>query len=83
MAKIETMFRPVSAGVWSVHRERRVYFTLLYGRGSLTSTDISAEDRRSYAAVIAKFDAFFQVRKHIIIMSVPGLTSVVRKKKTL
>ena len=33
---------------------------------TLTSTDISAEDRRSYAAVIAKFDAFFQVRKNII-----------------
>ena len=71
----------------STESDERQTSTLLYCMGedaedTLTSTDISAEDRRSYAAVIAKFDAFFQVRK-ILFSSVPGLTDVVRKKKSL
>ena len=45
--------------------------TLLYCMGenaedTLASTGISGEDRKRLAAVIAKFDAFFQVRKNVI-----------------
>ena len=55
----------------STKSDERQTSTLLYcmdedAEDTLTSTDISAEDRRSYAAVIAKFDAFFQVRKNSI-----------------
>ena len=55
----------------STDSDERQTSTLLYCMGedaedTLTSTDISAEDQRSYVAVIAKFDAFFQVRKNII-----------------
>ena len=31
-----------------------------------TSTSISEDDRKSYAAVLTKFDAFFQVRRNTI-----------------
>ena len=55
----------------STESDERQTSTLLYCMGedaenTLISTDISAEDQRSYAVVIAKFDAFFQVRKNII-----------------
>ena len=51
--------------------EPRQVSTLLYCLGEeaddvLTSTNISAEDRKKYSEVIAKFDAFFQVRKNVI-----------------
>ena len=32
----------------------------------LASTDIKADDREKYDTVVAKFDAFFQVRKNVI-----------------
>ena len=32
----------------------------------LSSTNITKEDRDKYAIIIAKFDAFFQVRKNVI-----------------
>ena len=45
--------------------------TLLYCMGEtaedvLTSTDISADERKTFGSVIAKFDSFFKVRKNII-----------------
>ena len=45
--------------------------TLLYCLGEeaesvLTSTNISEEERKDYAAVLAKFDGFFQVRRNVI-----------------
>ena len=45
--------------------------TLLYGLGEeaesvLTSTNISEDERKDYAAVLAKFDGFFQVRRNVI-----------------
>ena len=45
--------------------------TLLYCLGEeaesvLNSTNISEDDRKDYAAVLAKFDGFFQVRRNII-----------------
>ena len=33
---------------------------------ALSSTNISTDDRKSYAEVMAKFDGFFQIRKNII-----------------
>ena len=35
-------------------------------KDTLTSTNISEDDRKSYAAVLTKFDAFFQVRRNTI-----------------
>ena len=32
----------------------------------LSSTDITAEEKQTYASVIAKFDSFFKVRKNVI-----------------
>ena len=60
----------LASGLSTKSNERQTS-TLLYcmdedAEDTLTSTDISAEERRSYAAVIAKFDAFFQVRKNSI-----------------
>ena len=51
--------------------DSRQISTLLYCMGdnaedTLASTDISHADRSRYATVIAKFDAFFQVRKNVI-----------------
>ena len=48
--------------------DERQVSTLLYCLGDtaddvLTSTKISDEDRKKYSSVVAKFDAFFQVRK--------------------
>ena len=45
--------------------------TLLYCMGedaedTLTSTNITADERKTYALVIGKFDAFFKVRKNVI-----------------
>ena len=45
--------------------------TLLYCMGEeaesvLSSTDIKEDDKGKYDPVIAKFDAFFQVRKNVI-----------------
>ena len=45
--------------------------TLLYCMGEtaedvLTSTDISADERKKFDSVIAKFDSFFKVRKNVI-----------------
>ena len=34
--------------------------------GTLTSTNISEDDRELYMAVLTKFDAFFQVRRNTI-----------------
>ena len=55
----------------TAEEDSRQISTLLYCMGdnaedTLTSTDISHADRSRYATVIAKFDAFFQVRKNII-----------------
>ena len=60
----------LASGPFTESDERQTN-TLLYcmdkdAEDTLTSTDISAENRRSYAAVIAKFDAFIQDRKNII-----------------
>ncbi len=33
----------------------------------LASTNISSEDRKKYEGVVAKFDAFFNVRKNVIL----------------
>ena len=51
--------------------EPRQVSTLLYCLGEeaddvLSSTNITKEDRDKYDTVIAKFDAFFQVRKNVI-----------------
>ena len=51
--------------------ETRQVSTLLYTMGEnadnvLTSTDISEENRKRYNSVIAKFDAFFKVRRNVI-----------------
>ena len=51
--------------------DSRQISTLLYCMGdnaedTLASTNISRADRSRYAAVIAKFDAFFQVRNNVI-----------------
>ena len=51
--------------------EGRQVSTLLYCLGEdaedvLTSTNITTEDRRSYNAVIAKYDEYFQVRRNVI-----------------
>ena len=45
--------------------------TLLYCQGEeaesvLTSTNISEDERKDYAVVLAKFDGFFQVRRNVI-----------------
>ena len=51
--------------------EERQVSTLLYFLGEaaddvLTSTNISADDRKKYDPVMSKFDEFFQVRRNII-----------------
>ena len=60
----------VAAGLQEENEPRQVS-TLLYCMGEeaesvLSSTDITDEDRKKYDAVMAKFDAFFQVRRNII-----------------
>ena len=60
----------VASGL-SKEDEPRQVSTLLYCLGEeaddvLTSTNIKDDDRKKYDAVIAKFDAFFQVRKNVI-----------------
>ena len=62
-------FRSAS-GLSSEEQERQVS-TLLYTMGEeaddiLTSTNITQEHRKIYDRVVAKFDAFFQVRKNVI-----------------
>ena len=62
-------FRLVS-GLSAQSKERQVC-TLLYTLGEdaedvLSSTNISQEDRKKYAEVMAKFDGFFQIRKNVI-----------------
>ena len=51
--------------------EEKQVCTLMYCMGEdaediLASTNISADDRKKYDPVLAKFDAFFQVRKNVI-----------------
>jgi transposase InsO family protein len=51
--------------------DRKQVSTLLYCMGEsaedvLASTDISADERKSFDSVIAKFDSFFKVRKNVI-----------------
>ena len=60
----------VASGLANEEEPRQVS-TLLYCLGEeaddvLTSTNIKDDDRKKYDAVIAKFDAFFQVRKNVI-----------------
>ena len=60
----------VASGL-SKEDESRQVNTLLYCLGEeaddvLTSTNITEDDRKKYATVLAKFDAFFQVRKNVI-----------------
>ena len=59
-----------AAGLTGESQARQVS-TLLYclgeeANGVLTSTNVTADERKSYAAVIAKFDTFFQVRRNTI-----------------
>ena len=60
-----------SASGLNAEADPRQVDTLLYCMGEeadsvLASTHISAEDRKKYDAVVAKFDAYFQVRRNII-----------------
>ena len=60
----------LASGLSGESDERQVS-ALLYCMGedaedTLTSTNISEDDRKSYAAVLTKFDAFFQVRRNTI-----------------
>ena len=55
----------------SAEDDDRQVSTLLYCMGedaedTLTSTNISAADRKKYDAVIGQFDRFFKVRKNVI-----------------
>ena len=64
--------------------DSRQISTLLYCMGdnaedTLASTDISCADRSRYATVIAKFDAFFQVRKTSF-SNARGSTGTTKKK---
>ena len=59
-----------AAGLTAESQARQVS-TLLYCLGEeandvLTSTNVTADEQKSYAAVIAKFDTFFQVRRNTI-----------------
>ena len=61
----------LASGLSKEPEERQVN-TLLYCLGEeaediLTSTNISDEDRKSYASVLGKFDGFFKIRKNVII----------------
>ena len=60
-----------SASGLAAEGEPRQVSTILYCLGEdaddvLTSTSISEADRKKYDSVMAKFDAFFKVRKNII-----------------
>ena len=60
----------LASGLASESEERQVS-TLLYCMGeaaedTLSSTNISSEDRKKYESVMAKFDTFFNVRKNVI-----------------
>ena len=59
----------VASGLDKEDDERQVS-TLLYCLGEaddvLTSTNITAENRKKFADIIAKFDDFFKVRKNVI-----------------
>ena len=50
--------------------ETRQVSTLMYCLGEeadvLTSTNVTEDDRKSYTSVLAKFDAYFKVRKNVI-----------------
>ena len=55
----------------SVEAEEKQVSTLLYCMGedaddTLTSTHITADERKQYQAMIAKLDEFFQVRRNVI-----------------
>ena len=55
----------------SAQSEERQVCTLLYTLGEdaedvLSSTNISQEERKKYAEVMAKVDGFFQIRKNVI-----------------
>ena len=61
----------VAAGL-NKEEEPRQVSTLLYCLGEeaddvLSSTNVTDEDRKKYATIIVKFDAFFQVRKNVIL----------------
>ena len=58
-----------SASGLAAEDEPRQVNTLLYCMGeeaedALTSTGISAEERQTYAGVVARFDEFFKVRRN-------------------
>ena len=60
----------LSSGLSGESDERHIS-TLLYCMGedaeeTLTSTNITEEDRKEYARVVRKFDEFFKVRKNVI-----------------
>ena len=60
-----------SAAGLATEDETRQVDTLLYCMGEeadsvLTSTNISADDRKKYTAVIGKFDDYFKVRRNAI-----------------
>ena len=51
--------------------EKKQISTLLYCLGEeaeavLASTNATADDRKEYGSILAKFDSFFQVRKNVI-----------------
>ena len=60
----------LASGLSAESKERQVS-TLLYTLGEdavdvLSSTNISDDNRKKYAEVMAKFDGFFQIRKNVI-----------------
>ena len=60
----------LASGLSGESDERQIS-TLLYCMGedaeeTLTSTNITEEDRKEYARVVRKFDEFFKVRKNVI-----------------
>ena len=60
----------LASGPASEGEERQVS-TLLYCMGeavenTLSSTNISSEDRKKYESVMAKFNTFFNIRKNVI-----------------
>ena len=68
----------------SAEEDVRQISALLYCMGdeaedTLASTNVSEDDRKEYSRVIAKFDAFFKVRKTLSLRE-PVSTAAVREK---
>ena len=81
----------VASGL-ATETEPRQVSTLLYCLGDeaddvLTSTNISADDRKKYDKVMEKFDAFFQARKNMtresgVLPGMPPATDVTARGTT-